>query len=54
MIVFNFLTKYHIADIRFNILNDYVDYFVIVEKTVNHQGEPKKLKLSFILTKISR
>ena len=40
---FQFFNEDHIADIRFNILNDYVDYFVIVESTVNHQGEPKKL-----------
>ena len=40
---FQFFNEDHIADIRFNILNDYVDYFVIVESTVNHQGELKKL-----------
>ena len=44
MIASNTLTNEHIADLRFNILNEFVDYFVIVESTVNHQGKPKKLQ----------
>ena len=40
---FQYFNEDHIADLRFNILNDFVDKFVIVESTVNHQGKPKKL-----------
>ena len=41
---FQYFNEEHIADLRFNILNKYVDYFVIVESTVDHQGKPKKLQ----------
>jgi len=40
---FQYFNEDHIADLRFNILNNFVDSFVIVESTVNHQGESKKL-----------
>ncbi len=40
---FQFFNEEHIADLRFHILDKYVDHFVIVESTVNHQGKPKKL-----------
>ena len=40
---FQYFNEDHIADLRFNILNKYVDRFVIVESTVNHQGKEKKL-----------
>ena len=40
---FQYFNEDHIVDIRFNILNEFVDTFVIVESTVNHQGENKKL-----------
>ena len=40
---FQYFNEEHIADLRFNILNEFVDTFVIVESTVNHQGKPKKL-----------
>tara|TARA_Y100001970_G_scaffold49355_1_gene62583 strand:- start:1165 stop:1971 length:807 start_codon:yes stop_codon:yes gene_type:complete len=40
---FQYFNEEHIADLRFNILNDFVDFFVIVESTLNHQGETKKL-----------
>ena len=33
-----------ILDLRLNILNNYVDYFVIVESTYTHKGESRKLK----------
>ena len=33
----------HILDLRFNILDKYVDYFVISESTKTHQGQNKKL-----------
>jgi len=35
-----------ILDVRFNILNEYVDYFVIVESTYNHKGEKRNLKFN--------
>ena len=40
---FQFFNEDHIAEIRFNILHEQVDLFVIAESTVNHQGKPKKL-----------
>ena len=36
-----------ILDIRFNILNKYVDYFVIVESRFNHNGDKRDLKFNF-------
>ena len=43
---FQYFNEEHIADLRFNILNKFVDYFVIVDmfSTVNHQGKEKKLQ----------
>ena len=40
---FQYFNEDHIAELRFNILDKFVDTFVIVESTVNHQGQPKKL-----------
>tara|TARA_B100002052_G_C15847589_1_gene583320 strand:- start:59 stop:865 length:807 start_codon:yes stop_codon:yes gene_type:complete len=40
---FQYFNEDHIADLRFNILKDNIDFFVIVESTINHQGEKKKL-----------
>ena len=40
---FQYFNEDHIAEIRFNILNEFVDKFVIVESTVDHQGKNKKL-----------
>ena len=40
---FQYFNEDHIADLRFNILNEFVDKFVVVESTVNHQGKAKKL-----------
>ena len=40
---FQYFNEEHIVDLRLNILDQYVDNFVIVESTVNHQGEIKKL-----------
>ena len=33
----------HVLDLRFNILNEKIDFFVISESTKNHQGKEKKL-----------
>ncbi len=41
---FQYFNEEHIADLRFNILDEHVDYFVIVESTVDHQGKAKKLQ----------
>ena len=32
-----------VLDLRLNALNEYVDYFVIVESTYNHRGDKRKL-----------
>ena len=40
---FQFFDEEHILDLRLNILNKFVDFFVFVESTINHQGKPKKL-----------
>ena len=40
---FQFFNEEHILDLRINILNEFVDFFVLVESTCDHQGNPKKL-----------
>ena len=40
---FQFFNEEHILDLRFNILNEFVDFFVFVESTTDHQGQTKKL-----------
>jgi len=40
---FQFFDEEHILDLRLNILNEFVNFFVIVESTTDHQGKPKKL-----------
>ena len=32
-----------VLEVRLNILNKYVDYFVIVESTYNHRGDKRRL-----------
>ena len=49
---FQFFDEEHILDLRLNILNDFVDYFVIAESTTNHQGISKKL--NFDLSKFKK
>jgi len=41
---FQFFNEEHILDLRLNILNEFVNFFVIVESTTDHQGNPKKGK----------
>lgn len=41
--VFYFLNELEMLEIRLNILNDYVDKFVIIEATENFAGEPHEL-----------
>ena len=40
---FQYFNEDHIVDLRLNILDKYVDYFVISESTKTHQGKYKKL-----------
>ena len=41
---FMYFDEHVILDLRLNILNPFIDYFVIVESTFNHKGEKRKLK----------
>ena len=44
MKIFDCVTFYNenlVSNIRFNILNDLVDYFVICESKYDHQGQKK-------------
>ncbi len=49
---FQYFNEDHILDLRFNILDKHVDYFVISESTKTHQGENKKI--NFNINKFSR
>ena len=40
---FQYFNEDHIVDLRLNILDKYVDYFVISESTKTHQGKNKKI-----------
>ena len=43
---FQYFNEDHILDLRFNILNEKVDYFIISESTKTHQGNDKKLNFN--------
>ena len=43
---FQYFNEDHIVDLRFNILDKHVDYFVISESTKTHQGKEKKLNFN--------
>ena len=43
---FQYFNEDHMVDLRLNILNKDVDYFVISESTKTHQGEKKKLNFN--------
>ena len=43
---FQYFNEDHILDLRFNILNERVDYFIISESTKTHQGAEKKLNFN--------
>jgi beta-1,4-mannosyl-glycoprotein beta-1,4-N-acetylglucosaminyltransferase len=47
-----FFEEKNLLDIRFNILNNYVDYFVVCEGLYNHKG--KKKKKNFNLKRYSK
>ena len=40
---FQYFDEDHTVDLRLNVLNKYVDYFVISESTKTHQGKNKKI-----------
>ena len=40
---FQYFDEDHMVDLRLNILNKYVDYFIISESTKTHQGKSKKI-----------
>lgn len=40
---FQFFNEEEILDIRLNILSPFVDYFVIVESSYDHQGNKREL-----------
>ena len=40
---FQYFNEDHMVDLRLNILNEYVDFFVISESTKTHQGKDKKI-----------
>jgi len=40
---FQYFDEDHILELRLNILDKYVDYFVISESTKTHQGKSKKI-----------
>ncbi len=43
---FQYFNEDHIVDLRMNILNEYVDYFVIAESNKTHQGKDKKINFN--------
>ena len=50
---FQYFNEDHIVDLRLNILNNHVDYFVISESTKTHQGKLKNLILTLKIFKFS-
>ena len=40
---FMYFDEEEVLDLRLNVLNNFVDYFVIVESTHNHKGIKRKL-----------
>ncbi len=43
---FQYFNEDHMVDLRLNILDKYVDYFVISESTKTHQGKTKKINFN--------
>ena len=46
-----FFNEAELLDIRFNVLDKFVDYFVICESNFDHRGRPKKLNFDIWLDK---
>lgn len=49
---FQFFNEEEILDIRLNILSPFVDYFVIVESSYDHQGNKRELVFNKKIRKI--
>ena len=49
---FQYFNEDHVVDLRLNILDKFVDYFVISESTKTHQGKSKKI--NFDIKKFSK
>ena len=49
---FMYFDEEMLLDLRFNILNNYVDKFILTEATYTHNGDPKKL--NFDIKKFSK
>jgi len=49
---FQYFNEDHMVDLRLNILDEYVDYFIISESTKTHQGKNKKI--NFNINKFSK
>ena len=43
---FMYFNEEMVVDVRLNTLNDFVDYFVIVESKFTHKGEPRELRFN--------
>jgi len=43
---FQFFNEENVLDLRLNILDEFVDFFVIAESTTDHQGRDKKLNFN--------
>ena len=43
---FQYFNEENVLDLRLNILDEFVDFFVIVESTTDHQGNDKKLNFN--------
>ena len=57
MKIFDCITFYQenfISNIRFEILNDYVDYFVVCESCFDHMGNKKKFKFKLLNNKLQK
>lgn len=51
---FNFFNELDILELRLNILYEHVDYFVIVESSVTHSGQPKPFYLEDNMDRFSK
>ena len=49
---FQYFNEDHMVDLRLNILDEYVDYFIISESTKTHQGKSKEI--NFDIRKFSK
>ena len=46
---FQFFNEQNVLELRLNILHKFVDFFVIVESTTDHQGNTKKLNFEMVI-----